>query len=295
MKTLPKLISIVGPTATGKSDLAVAVALHMQKKYGKTAEIISTDSRQVYIGLDIGTGKITEEEMKGVVHHMIDIVSPLETYTVFQFAKTAEQIIQDIHARGNIPILCGGTGQYNDALVTGHSGAPVPPNQYLRDTFEKMHDEEVFTYLQKLSKEKECDISQVDIRNKRRMIRAIEIIEAIGHIPKIEKTNHYDVITIGLDMDSEVLRARIEKRLLARLEAGMIEESKLLLEKGLVTDERMQKLGLEYAYISMLLNEQITEAEFKEQLFYAIWHYAKRQRTWFKRDQSITWFDASIR
>lgn len=292
MKNHPKLIAIVGPTATGKSDLAVAVALHLKEAHQIDCEIVSADSRQVYSGLDIGTGKITHAEMKDIPHHMIDIVSPLKIYTVFAYADEAEKIIKQIHERGNMPILCGGTGQYIDAVITGQSGAPVPPDLHLRDSLDAQSSEEVLAHLEKLSQEKKCDISTVDLKNKRRMIRAIEIITSLGYIPTIEKKEQYSTLTIGLDTDSDVLKKRIGKRLQTRIDAGMITESENLLEKGLITHERMQKLGLEYIYTSMLLQNQVTKEEFEEQLYFAIWHYAKRQRTWFKRNTSIVWFDA---
>ncbi len=291
MNTLPKIIVICGPTATGKSDLAVDIALHLKER-GVEAEIISTDSRQIYTGLDIGSGKITEEEKRGIPHHMLDVVSPLETYGVFTFAKEASAIMKRIHARGATVILCGGTGQYIDALVTGHSGAPVPPDQELRSELEQRTIGEVEDKLYAVTLKHGCDISHVDLKNKRRMIRAIEIIESLGYIPKVEAVQTYNTVWIGLDTDSEKLRTRIQKRLDTRIDNGMVEESVNLLEKGLITHDRMFTLGLEYRYISLYIQKTLSDVEWREQLFFAIWHYAKRQRTWFRRNADIHWFDA---
>lgn len=292
LNKLPKIIVICGPTATGKSDLAVDIALHLKEK-GVEAEIISTDSRQVYTGLDTGSGKITKEEMRGIPHHMLDVVSPLEIYSVFTFAKEASAIMEQIHACGATVILCGGTGQYIDALVTGHSGAPVPPDQELRSELEQRTIGEVEDRLYAVTLKHGCDISHVDFKNKRRMIRAIEIIESLGYIPKVDQAKKYDTVWIGLDADSEKLRARIQKRLDARIDNGMVEESVHLLEQGHITHDRMFTLGLEYRYISLYLQKTLNESEWKEQLFFAIWHYAKRQRTWFKRNTDIHWFECA--
>lgn len=290
--SLSNIIIVCGPTATGKSDLAVDIALHLKER-GVVAEIISTDSRQVYTGLDIGSGKITKEEMRGIPHHMLDVISPLETYGVFAFAKEASTIMEQIHARGATVILCGGTGQYIDALVTGHSGAPVPPDAELRSELEQRTIGEVEDRLYAITLKHGCDISHVDFKNKRRMIRAIEIIESLGYIPKVDEVKKYNTVWIGLDTDSEKLRTRIQKRLDTRIDNGMVEESINLLEQGLITHDRMFTLGLEYRYISLYLQKTLSESEWKEQLFFAIWHYAKRQRTWFKRNADIHWFECT--
>ena len=289
---LPKIITICGPTATGKSDLAVDIALYLKEHHNLHSEIISTDSRQIYKGLNIGTGKITLEEMRGIPHHMLDIVYPLDTYGVFAFAKDATAIMNDIHARDGIVILVGGTGQYIDALTTGHSGAPVPPNETLRSELEQKTIGEVKDRLYVITLKHGCDISHVDLKNKRRMIRAIEIIDELGYIPKIEKVKNFNILHIGLDTDTEKLKERISKRLDARIDNGMVEESIQLLAEGRLTHERMHTLGLEYRYISLFLEKTLSDIEWREQLFYAIWHYAKRQRTWFKRNTDIIWFDS---
>lgn len=289
-----KMIVVCGPTATGKSDLAVEIALFLKEKQGISCEIISTDSRQIYKGLDIGTGKISKSEMKGIPHHLLDIAEPCEKISVVEIQRLANQYIAEIYSRGNIPILCGGTGMYIDSIVYNTKFPDVPPNQILREKLEAKDIEQVRLIFDQLCLDKNITSHQVDISNKRRMIRAIEIISMIGYIPELKKyTDIYDICWIGLDMDDTVLKDRIKKRIDVRLEAGMIEESEKLLASGALTHERMQELGLEYAYISDLLNGKISRAEFEEQLYFAIWHYAKRQRTWFRKNKKIQWFDLS--
>lgn len=289
-----KIIVVCGPTATGKSELAVEIALFLKEKNNISCEIISTDSRQIYKGLDIGTGKITESEMKGVPHHLLDISPPSEKISVVEIQRLANQCIAEIYDRGNIPILCGGTGMYIDSIVYNTKFPDVPPNQALREELEAKDIEQVRLIFDQLCLDKNITSHKVDTSNKRRMIRAIEIISALGCIPELKKqTDIYDVCWIGLDMDDPVLQNRIKKRINVRLASGMIEESERLLASGALTHERMQELGLEYAYISDLLNGKITRNEFEEQLYFSIWHYAKRQRTWFRKNKDIRWYDLS--
>lgn len=282
MDQKPKLIVICGPTATGKSDLAVSVALHLHNK----AEIISADSRQIYTYLNLGTGKITPIEMKGVVHHMLDIVTPDETYSAAQFKQDGEKIIERIISHKHIPIICGGTGQYIDTLVSGIEFPAVVANEKLREELEGKTLEELLKIFSDLNKDQP---HKVDLKNKRRVIRAIEILKDLGHIPALQTNEQYDVLYIGLDASDDVLKDKIRRRIDVRLDQGMIQESEHLLSLGLITHERMQKLGLEYKFISDLLKKEITLEEFKEKLFFAIWHYAKRQRVWFKKNKNIHW------
>ncbi len=300
---------VCGPTATGKSDLAVDVALFINtlnlKKttgnaalpshlYHAEAEIVSADSRQVYVGLDIGTGKITREEMKGVQHHMLSITDPDKTYSVAEYKRDAERAIAQIHDRGNIPIICGGTGQYIDAVIFNQSLPEVEPDDALRTELEPKSMEELTALFNELNKDKDgnAQLHSVDLQNKRRVIRAIEILKELGYIPPITKDERFDVLWIGIDTDDETIKNRISRRLDSRLQAGMIEESQRLLESSKLTKERMQKLGLEYAHIDDFLATPGTAADlnqFKTDLNMSIWHYAKRQRTWFRRNQAIHW------
>jgi tRNA dimethylallyltransferase len=307
--TKPKIIIICGPTATGKSDLAVDMALFIKnlnlKKttgdptlsshlYHAEAEIVSADSRQVYIGLDVGTGKITHEEMKGVPHHMLSIVEPLKTYSVAEYKRDAERAIEQILDRGNIPIICGGTGQYIDAVIFNLSLPEVAPDDKLRADLETKSIEELTEIFNNLNKDKDgnAQLHSVDMQNKRRIIRAIEILKELGYIPPITKDERFDTLWIGIDTDDETIKSRISRRLDSRLQTGMIEESQRLLEGSKLTQERMQKLGLEYAYIADFLATPGTAAdltEFKSSLNMSIWHYAKRQRTWFRRNPDVHW------
>lgn len=275
-----KIIVVLGPTATGKSDLAVSIA----KKYN--GEIISADSRQVYKGLDIGSGKITHSEMKGVPHHLLDVVKPQTIFSVEKFKKLAEKAVADIGASGKIPIIAGGTGFYIDALVYDVKTPKVEPNKSLRTKLEKMSLEKLQSQLKKLDQER---YDSIDQKNKVRLIRAIEIVTTIGKVPKLQKNlGKYDVLFIGIDWPDEVLKQRISKRLLKR-KVGMIKEAYKLHADGL-SWKRMQELGLEYKYLAHHLKGKITEKEMIETLESKIWQYAKRQRTWFRRNKSIKWF-----
>ncbi len=285
----PKIIVVVGPTATGKSDTAVAIAEALAtNRIG--SEIISADSRQVYRGLDLGTGKITTEEMRGVPHHLLDVADPTETYTVAEYTRDAKKVLYEIIERGNVPIVCGGTGLYVDALLFDQEFPEVPPNTELREQLEQLPTDELIEQLRELDEER---LETIDVHNRVRVIRAIEIAEALGSVPKLsEKESPYDVIWIGLDTETATLEARIATRLKKRMDAGMREEATLLHANDLSFD-RMESLGLEYRYLARLLQNEITEDLFYTELATKILQYAKRQRTWFKRNKEIEWFDAT--
>jgi tRNA dimethylallyltransferase len=275
-----KVVVICGPTACGKSALAVKLA----KKYN--GEIISADSRQVYIGLDIGTGKITVQEMKGIPHHMLDITSPKTRLTVEKYKTVAQKSIAEIIERGKLPIVCGGTGFYIEALIDNVIFPEVPPNEVLRKKLQKKSAETLFSILQKLDPRR---AKYIDRKNIRRVIRAIEIASAIGKIPKIKKSSPYLLLFIGIDLPDNKLKKKIADRLHARISEGMIIEAKSLHKNGL-SWKRMNELGLEYRYLALFLQKKITKDEFLKQLETEIWHYAKRQRTWFRKDKRIKWF-----
>lgn len=273
MKELPKIIVVCGPTATGKSDKAVSLALE------HNGEIISADSRQVYKGLDIGSGKITKKEMHGITHFMLDVASPLRTYSVAQFQKKASQYIQSILKRGKTSIVCGGTGFYIDALIYETSFPEVRANMTLRKELDKKTTLELFTLLKKKDDRR---AKEIDPYNKVRLIRALEIIETLGKVPKTSKKTLYQIEWVYLDFPDQILKERIHIRLLKRMKQGMVQEARNLYAEGL-SYPRMERLGLEYKYLALLLQKKITKKEFLEQLESAIWHYAKRQRTWFKK------------
>ncbi|MES2087451.1 MAG: tRNA (adenosine(37)-N6)-dimethylallyltransferase MiaA [Patescibacteria group bacterium] len=283
----PKLIVILGPTATGKSALAVSIA---KKNHG---EIISADSRQVYTGLNIGTGKITKKEMDGVPHHLIDVVTPDTRFSVEEFGKLAREKISEIFSRGNLPILCGGTGFYIEAITENISLPRVSPNEVLREKLKTETAETLFAQLLKLDPAR---AKSIDPKNSRRIIRAIEIATAIGKVPPLNLNRSdtkveplYETLKIGLTLPPEKLRKKITIRLFARMDEGMIGEAKSLHQQG-ISWERMDELGLEYRYLAKYLKGDMTEPEMLKKLETEIWRYAKRQMTWFKRDKSIQWF-----
>lgn len=281
----PKILIILGQTATGKSDLAVDIAKYLEKNYQKKCEIISADSRQVYKGLDIGSGKITRREMKNVPHHLLDVASPKKRFSVARFQKMAYEKIDEILDKGNFPIICGGTGFYIQSIVDGIILPEIPVNKKLRQELEKKTLPELQIILKNLEP---ASFKKIDQKNPVRLIRAIEISCQIGQIPKLKKNPKYNAIQIGIEMPEETLRQRIHDRLLKRLKNGMIKEVENLHKNGL-SWKRLNELGLEYKYISLYLQKKISREEMIENLENKIWQFAKRQKTWFKRDPNIRW------
>lgn len=277
-----KIIVILGQTATGKSDFAVQIAKHIQ------GEIISADSRQVYTGLNLGTGKITKKEMQKIPHHLIDVVKPTRTFTVTKYQKLADKKIKEIIKKGNVPIVCGGTGFYIDALVSGQVLPKVKPNKDLRKKLSNKTKEELFEILKKIDKNR---AKNIDKENPIRLIRAIEIAQELGNVPTIINTNKYNTIYIGLTLSDADLKENIHTRLISRIKKGMINEVKNLHGKEKISWKRMYELGLEYRFVAEFLQKKITKDEMIKKLNTAIWHYAKRQKTWFKRNQKILWIN----
>ena len=274
---MEKIIVVCGPTATGKSDYAVELA----KKIN--GEIISADSRQVYKGLDIGSGKITKREMKRVPHHLLDVANPKRIFSVSQYKRLANKAIKDILSRGKTPILCGGTGFYIDAVIYDQNFPKVKPNKTLRKQLEKLSLQELSDKLQELDPER---FETIDAKNKVRLIRALEIADALGSVPKTQRTKKYEVEWIYLDLPDDVLKKRIHDRLLKRMKKGMVKEVENLHNPpagGGVSWKRLESLGLEYRYLALYLQKKLFKSEMLTQLEFAIWHYAKRQRTWFNK------------
>jgi len=277
----PKVLVILGPTATGKSGLAVKIA----KKIN--GEIISADSRQVYKGMNLGSGKVTKKEMGGIPHHLLDVVKPNTRFSVAQYKKIAEKTIEEIVKKGKNPIICGGTGFYIDSIVKNISLPEVRPNPKLRKQLDKKTASELFIILKKLSPSR---AETIDKHNKVRLIRAIEIATSLGNVPEIkEGPKKYDFVFIGLDFPDNELKKRIEKRLLDRIKLGMIAEIKKLHNQG-VSWKRLESFGLEYRQTALYLQGKITREQMIENLKSDIWHFAKRQRTWFKRNKKIRWY-----
>lgn len=281
----PKVIAVVGPTSSGKSSLAVEIATQHE------GEVISVDSRQVYCGLDLSSGKITKEEMGGVPHHLLDIADPQETLTVAEFKVLAEYAIQGILTRGKLPILCGGTGFYMDAVLYDISMPEVPPNEQLRKVLETKSIPEL---LEELETKDPDRASTVDRHNKPRLIRALEIVDTLGRVPPQTSESPYDALIIGLRLDPDELKQRIHSRLLERVESGMIEEIKHVHDNG-VPWERFEQLGLEFRYIARYLQGQLSKEEALLELEQEHYKYARRQMTWFKRNKDIKWFDPKDR
>lgn len=277
----PKILVIVGPTASGKTGLAIELA----KRFN--GEVVSADSRQVYRGLDIGSAKVTKEEMDGVPHHLLDIADPKEAYTAADFKRDAKIAVDDILARGKLPIICGGTFFYIDALLEKVSLPEVEPDAELRAELQEKSAAELLDILEKLDPER---AKSVEKENSRRLIRAIEIARSLGHVPEPEiRECPYDVLAIGLIVDIETHGEVLKARILERLNAGMKEEVEQLLNEG-VTHERLEKFGLEYRYLSRYLRGLLPFDAMVEELTVKSRQFAKRQMTWLKRDPEIRWF-----
>lgn len=279
---MPKVLILVGPTSSGKSALAVKLA----RKFD--GEIVSADSRQVYKGLDVGTGKITKREMRGVRHHMLDVASPKKTFSAHDYRIRAEKAIEDILDRKKLPIITGGTGFYIDALVGRISLPDVPANLKLRRSLATRSAPSLYTLLCKVDSAR---ARVIDKLNKRRLIRAIEIAKALGTVPHTDIVRRYDALWIGLEMPREVLNNKIRTRLVARMKGGMLAEAKRLHADGL-SFRRMDALGLEYRSLAKLLQKKISRAQCIEELDSAIRHYAKRQMTYWRRNKDIKWFSS---
>lgn len=277
----PKVIAIVGQTATGKTALSIKLA------HKFNGEIISADSRQVYQGMDIGTGKVTEVEMQGVPHHLLDIANPNEVYTAADFKRDAEMAIEDILKRGKLPIIVGGTYFYIQLLRGELQSAPVAPNKEFRKSLEEFTNAELFEKLKTLDLAR---AETIDADNRRRLIRALEIVNSLGVVPQTKKIeSDYDWLLIGTKIDKTELHQKISLRLEQRLKEGMVAEAEKLHAEG-VSFERMDALGLEYRYLAKYLKHEINEEELFTQLETKIKQFAKRQLTWLKRDQDIKWF-----
>ena len=279
MKSLPKLIVIEGTNASGKSGLGVELALRLG------GEIVSADSRQVFRGFDLGSGKITPEEMRGVPHHLIDVCAPGEFFSMHDFQRLAYAAIDDIRARGRVPFLVGGTGLYVASVTDGYVMSDRAPDLQYRDELEKKTTPELYDMLRALVPDVE-----VDAKNRNRVMRMLEKIhDGDDHRP--HSRPRYQCLKLGVTWERELLKQRIDERLERRMREGMVDEVRRLLESG-ASVEFMLKLGLEYRFITQYLTGEIaTEEEMCAELSAAIKRFAKRQMTWFKRDREIHWLD----
>ena len=273
-----KLIVVEGTNASGKSDLGVRLARAFD------GEVISADSRQIYRGLDLGSGKMTRDEMAGVPHHLIDVREPGEFFSMADFQRLAYEAADDILARGKIPFLVGGTGLYVDSVAEGYQLSDRAPDLALRAYLETKETPELYAML----KEKLPD-TDADPKNRNRVMRTLERLAADDYRPAA-RSPRYDVLKLGVRWDRETLKKRIDERLERRLRQGMVEEVQGLLDNG-VSEEFLMKLGLEYRYLTRYLKGELVYEQMVTELGNAIKKFAKRQVTWFKKDPEIHWLD----
>ncbi len=273
-----RLIVIMGTNASGKSGLGVELAL----KYG--GEVVSADSRQVFRGLDLGSGKITPEETKGVPHHLIDVCDPGDFFSMADFQRLAYEAIDGILARGKIPFLVGGTGLYVDSVADGYELSDIEPDLALRAYLETFEPPALYEML----KEKLPD-TDVDPKNRNRVMRALERLAADDYHPG-RRNPRYKTLKLGVTWPREVLKARIDERLDRRLRQGMVEEVKGLMDAG-VSRSFLMKLGLEYRYLTRYLLGELSYDQMVLELGNAIKKFAKRQMTWFRREENLHWLD----
>lgn len=281
----PKLIVVLGPTASGKSALGIALAHHF------SGEIVSADSRQVYRGLDIGSAKVTLEEQAMVPHHLLDVVDPREVYTVAQFQQQANAAIADILARGYQPFLVGGSPHYIQAVVDNLDIPAIPPQPALRAELESRP---LFMLLAQLKELDPQSAATIERDNPRRVIRALEVCLVSGK-PFSEQRRVaaplYESLMLGIAWPRAVLYSRIDARVDERMQQGMVQEVQRLLAQG-VSPERLEALGLEYRFINRWLHgEYPGEAAMVERLKYAIHDFTRRQLTWFRKESRITWLE----
>ena len=275
---LPKLIVIEGTNASGKSALGVELA----SRFG--GEIVSADSRQVFERLDLGSGKITPEEMHGVPHHLLNVRKPGEFFSMADFQRLSYEAIDGIISRGNVPFLVGGTGLYVDAVADGYVLSEKSTDLDLRAELETYDTPALYEML----KQKLPD-TDVDPKNRHRVMRLLEKLAA-GDVAPGTKFPRYSLLKFGVTWPREILKQRIDERLERRLQQGMVDEVKAMLDDG-VSEEFLVKLGLEYKYLTWYLTGKIGYEQMVEELAAAIKRFAKRQMTWFRRDPRIIWLD----
>ena len=285
------IITILGPTASGKTSFAANLATNLN------AEIISGDSRQVYRGMDIGTGKDLKDYIVGqrmIPYHLIDIVDAGYEYNIFEYQKDFYKVFNEIKDRKKNPILCGGSGMYIESILNGYKLIQVPQNKVLRDEFEKTKTEKLVKILSSYGSLHNIS----DTSDRKRLIRAIEIQQFHKTNKDIQtKLPVIKSIIFGIDLERDEVRNRITKRLKTRLQEGMIEEVKELMRKGL-SSEQIKFYGLEYKFLTAYINDELSYDEMFRQLNTAIHQFAKRQMTWFRRMEKkgfkINWIDGKL-
>ncbi len=286
----PKIIVVLGPTASGKSDLAVSIA----KKFN--GEIVSADSRQLYKGMDIGAGKVPRDSdlksqknpycYKGIKHHLLDVASPKRKFSVAQYQKLARKSIKNIIRKNKIPVLCGGTAFYIKAIIEGIEIPESSPNWKLRKDLEKKSLTELYQMLEKMDPERAGTIEK---NNPRRLIRALEIvIQTRKPVPSLKTNPEYNPLFIGIRKNQKELNEKIEKRLEERIKKGMMTEVKKLRKSG-VSWKRLESFGLEYEWTAKCLQKKISDKEMRENLLRDIIKFSKKQMAWWKNDKRIKW------
>lgn len=285
------LIAILGPTASGKTPFAAALANVLD------TEIISADSRQIYRGMDLGTGKdLIDYTVNGkqIPYHLIDIADPGYKYNVFEYQRDFLTAYETIKQKGKLPVLCGGTGLYLESILKGYKLLPVPENPELRARLADKSLEELTGILQQYK----TLHNTTDVDTAKRAIRAIEIEEYYTHTPVDERTfPQLNSLIIGVDIDRELRREKISRRLRQRLDEGMVDEVRRLIEQGIQPDDLIY-YGLEYKYLTLYVIGKLTYEEMYQELEIAIHQFAKRQMTWFRgmerRGFTIHWMDAGL-
>ena len=288
--TKPPLLLIVGPTAVGKTELAIRLAERLN------GEIVSADSRLFYRGMDIGTAKPTPAEQARAPHHLIDVANPDETWSLAMFQQSAHEIIADIHARGRLPLLVGGTGQYVRAVTQGWTPPEVEPDDRLRLVLEKLAEERGKEWLYDRLKAVDPEAAAViDLRNVRRTIRALEVILTTGHKFSAQRGQAdlpYDLLTVGLKRPREELYARVDARIDAMFAAGLLDEVRALLAKG-YSPELPSMSGIGYRECCQVVSGQMSEEQARVQMKRITRVFVRRQANWFKEsDPNICWFEA---
>ncbi len=286
MSGLPRIVCIVGPTSSGKTALSLEIAKQFD------GEIVNADARQVYRGFVIGTGQPTKEEQQGIPHHLFGFLEPEQIYTVTEWKASALACIKEIIARGKLPILVGGTGLYFQALVDNYEPPAVPPQPELRADMEKRTLEQLVRQLEKLDPDA---VTWVDLKNRRRVERALEVVTATGKSFKAQRAQGeklVDAFILGRQRSTEELRERINAAIDQMLARGWKEEVEALHASGIAWDApAMTSIG--YRDLGELIREDVTFDEALDHIRIATWQYAKRQLTWFKRDERIRWLESN--
>ncbi|WP_377892184.1 tRNA (adenosine(37)-N6)-dimethylallyltransferase MiaA [Alkalihalobacillus sp. R86527] len=284
-----KLVTVLGPTAVGKTKTSIELAKALN------GEVISGDSMQIYRGMDIGTAKVTESEMEGIPHHLIDIKDPTESFSAAEFQKLATNLVHDINERGKVPIIAGGTGLYVKAVTHQYSFSEVKEDEGYRKQLEKIADEEgPVVFHARLKEIDPISYESIHPNNIRRVIRALEVYHVTGEPVSASKDSQpenspYQLVNVGLTMDRETLYNRINQRVDLMLSEGLLNEARILYEHGVKDCQSIQAIG--YKEIYRFIEGKVTYEDAVEELKQNSRRYAKRQLTWFRHQMDIDWFD----